>query len=277
MKRHERSLARRCALQVLYQSEILNRPPDQVVEEGLVPAEAGMGDYARMLIEGVASHKAELDRIIGKSSKNWSVDRMPVVDRSLLRLATFELKYVDDVPVSVSINEAVELAKEFGGEDDSHRFVNGILGRIVRDRGVHEEDAEEPEAAVEEAPAADGAPGAEQSAEGAEAAAPAAPIEEAPVQPAAPAAQESAADEPAVPAEALASADAAACEVSQEAPAAVDAAPQPEAPAAQESAADAEAAQEAAPASAAAPFAGDIEADDALCAAASASERESIG
>ena len=275
MKRHERSLARRCALQVLYQSEILNRPPDQVVEDGLVPAEAGMGDYARMLIEGVASHKAELDRIIGKSSKNWSVDRMPVVDRSLLRLATFELKYVDDVPVSVSINEAVELAKEFGGEDDSHRFVNGILGRIVRDRGVHEEDAEEPAAAAEEAPAADGSLGAEQPAEGAEAAASEAPAEEAPVQPAA--AEEPAADEPAVPVEVLASADAAAGEASQEDPAAAGAPPQPAAPAAQESAADAEAAQEAAPASAAAPFAGDIEADDALCAAASASERESIG
>lgn len=133
MKRHERSLARRCALQVLYQGEILNKPADQVVDEGLVPDEAGMGDYARMLIMGVSSHKSELDRIIGASSQNWAIDRMPVVDRSILRLAVFELKYVDDVPVSVSINEAVELAKEFGGEDDSHRFVNGILGRIARD------------------------------------------------------------------------------------------------------------------------------------------------
>lgn len=133
MKRHERSLARRCALQVLYQSEILNKPADQVVEEGLVPDEAGMGDYARMLIMGISSHKSELDRTIGASSQNWAIDRMPVVDRSLLRLAVFEMKYVDDVPVSVSINEAVELAKEFGGEDDSHRFVNGILGRIARD------------------------------------------------------------------------------------------------------------------------------------------------
>ena len=133
MKRHERSLARRCALQVLYQSEILNKPADQVVEEGLVPDEAGMGDYARMLIMGVSSHKTQLDRIISVSSQNWAIDRMPVVDRSILRLAAFELKYVDDVPVSVSINEAVELAKEFGGEDDSHRFVNGILGRIARD------------------------------------------------------------------------------------------------------------------------------------------------
>lgn len=133
MKRHERSLARRCALQVLYQSELLDKPADIVVEEGLVPEDAGMGDYARMLIFGVASHSAELDRTISMCSRNWAIDRMPVVDRCLLRLAVFELKYVEDVPVSVSINEAVELAKEFGGEDDSHRFVNGILGRIARD------------------------------------------------------------------------------------------------------------------------------------------------
>ena len=126
MKRHERSLARRCALQVLYQSELLDKPADIVVEEGLVPEDAGMGDYSRMLIFGVASHSAELDRTISMCSRNWAIDRMPVVDRCLLRLAVFELKYVEDVPVSVSINEAVELAKLFGGEDDSHRFVNGV-------------------------------------------------------------------------------------------------------------------------------------------------------
>lgn len=143
MKRHERSLARRCALQVLYQSEILNKPADQVVEEGLVPEEAGMGDYARKLIYGVTSHKADLDRTISVSSQNWAIDRMPVVDRSILRLATFEVKYVDDVPVSVAINEAVELAKEFGGEDDSHRFVNGILGRIARDFESGEDEADD--------------------------------------------------------------------------------------------------------------------------------------
>lgn len=144
MKRHERSLARRCALQVLYQSELLDKPADIVVEEGLVPEDAGMGDYARMLIFGVASHSAELDRTISMCSRNWAIDRMPVVDRCLLRLAVFELKYVEDVPVSVSINEAVELAKEFGGEDDSHRFVNGVLGRLARKLdGEDQQDCEE--------------------------------------------------------------------------------------------------------------------------------------
>ncbi len=151
MKRHERSLARRSALQVLYQSEILDKPADVVLDEGLVPEDAAMSDFARMLVFGVSAHKSELDSIISGSSQNWSIDRMPVVDRSLLRLAVYEMKYVDDVPVSVSINEAVELAKEFGGEDDSHRFVNGILGRIARE-GDTPADAAAPEAVQPEQP-----------------------------------------------------------------------------------------------------------------------------
>ena len=69
---------------------------------------------------------------------------MPIVDRCILRLATYEMLFVDEVPVSVAINEAVELAKDFGGEDESPRFVNGVLGRIARQL---EEDAKDPEAA----------------------------------------------------------------------------------------------------------------------------------
>lgn len=142
-KRHERTLARRGAVQVLYQSEILNTPADLVIDRGLVPEEAAITEYTRKLALGVAAHKAEIDRMISSRSQNWAIDRMPVVDRCVLRLALFEMLYVDDVPESVTINEAVELAKEFGGEDDSHRFVNGILGRISRDgEGGGEAEAE---------------------------------------------------------------------------------------------------------------------------------------
>ena len=128
----ERILARRAAVQILYQSEISGVPADKLLDGGLVPEEAKANDYARELVCGVSAHRAELDRAIGESSQNWAIDRMPVVDRSILRLAIYEMRYVDDVPQSVTINEAVELAKAFGGEDDSHRFVNGILGRLAR-------------------------------------------------------------------------------------------------------------------------------------------------
>lgn len=146
----KRILARRAAVQILYQSEITGVPADKLVDEGLVPEEAKANEYARELVCGVSAHRAELDRAIGESSQNWAIDRMPVVDRSVLRLAVYEMRYVDDVPQSVAINEAVELAKAFGGEDDSHRFVNGILGRIARDS----ESGIDPTQVAEEEPVA---------------------------------------------------------------------------------------------------------------------------
>lgn len=131
-QQHQRTNSRRCALQVLYQSSILEKDPDQLVEDGnLIDETRSLDDYALSLLSGCAEHFDELDKRIDAASENWALKRMPVVDLMLLRLATYEMIYVDDVPVSVSINEAVNLAKEFGGEDDSPRFVNGILGRIA--------------------------------------------------------------------------------------------------------------------------------------------------
>lgn len=157
-KRHERTLARRSALQALYQSEILGVPADKVLEGGAFPEEAGMDEYARSLVLGVASHAAHIDSAISGRSQNWAIDRMPVVDRCVLRLAVYEMTYVDDVPVSVAINEAVELAKEFGGEDDSHRFVNGVLGRIAKDiAGKDDEGPKSGESADAPTPSEDGA------------------------------------------------------------------------------------------------------------------------
>lgn len=127
----ERMLARKNALQVMYQGEILDVAPLELVSERrLVPETSGLDEYAVSLLEGCKQHQNDIDRQIVGASENWTMDRMPIVDRSLLRLATYEMCYVEDVPVSVSINEAVNLAKEFGG-DDSPRFVNGILGRIA--------------------------------------------------------------------------------------------------------------------------------------------------
>ena len=165
-KRHERTLARRSALQALYQSEILGVPADKVLEENLLPEEAGMNDYARSLVMGVASHAAHIDAAISGCSQNWAIDRMPVVDRCVLRLAVYEMNYVDNVPVSVAINEAVELAKAFGGEDDSHRFVNGVLGRIARDMEGGADEAAVEDAAADE-PVDDDAEPAEDSVEAA--------------------------------------------------------------------------------------------------------------
>lgn len=127
----ERTLARKQALQLMYQGEILEKTPRELIDNGqLVPETQGLAEYALMLLDGAKESLEAIDELIESASDNWTLDRMPVVDRSLLRLTTYEMRYVDDVPVSVSINEAVNLAKEFGG-DDSPRFINGILGRIA--------------------------------------------------------------------------------------------------------------------------------------------------
>ena len=151
-RKHERTRDRACAVQVLYTSELKGESPSKLLDEGLclvatelapvtdeeVASEFGricegaLTDYALTLIRGVEAHQTEIDERLAGASENWALSRMPIVDRSILRLAVFEMEHCDDVPVSVTINEAVELAKGFGGEDDSPRFVNGVLGRIAR-------------------------------------------------------------------------------------------------------------------------------------------------
>ncbi len=133
VKRHERTRARRAALQILYTSEITESSPADIAEKETYLSDDGvLSDYAEALVHGVAEHRDDIDGQLTATSENWSLARMPIVDRSILRLATYEMLYVEDVPTSVAINEAVELAKDFGGEDESPRFVNGVLGRIAK-------------------------------------------------------------------------------------------------------------------------------------------------
>lgn len=146
-KRHERTRARRSALQALYAGEITDQSPTAIAEGGDKLLDDGpLSDYALALVRGVESHQHAIDEHLSVTSENWSLARMPIVDRSILRLATFEMMYVEDVPTSVSINEAVELAKDFGGDDESPRFVNGVLGRIAKRLDGEESADSEPAA-----------------------------------------------------------------------------------------------------------------------------------
>lgn len=131
MPRPERHRARRQALQMLYQREVTGESIARILSENSYSLEDGEpNEYARLLVTGVEDRIRELDSLIGETSEHWSVGRMPIVDRNILRIATFELLHLPDVPPSVSINEAVELAKVYGG-DDSSKFVNGVLGKIA--------------------------------------------------------------------------------------------------------------------------------------------------
>jgi transcription antitermination protein NusB len=129
----DRSLARRQALQILYQREITEEPVASILDEKTYTTQDGpLTDYAVEILRGVTEHQDRIDELLGAVSQNWVVSRMPLVDRSILRVATWEILYGDaqQVPPGVAINEAVELAKVYGG-DDSSKFVNGVLGRIA--------------------------------------------------------------------------------------------------------------------------------------------------
>ncbi len=149
----ERSRARRHALQLLYQREVTGHSISRILaDRALVDDEFEAdepGEFCRMLAAGTEEHIEEIDRRIGQVSEHWVVSRMPLVDRNILRAAVFEIVYVDEVPASVTINEAVELAKTYGGEDSS-KFVNGVLGRIA------EQQLEVPEVTAKSTEQADG-------------------------------------------------------------------------------------------------------------------------
>lgn len=141
MVRHDRHTARRQALQLLYQREITGDSISRIVADESFSLEDGVPDeYSRSLALGVEECIDEIDAVIGETSEHWSVARMPLVDRNILRIATYELTHGEEIPPSVAINEAVELAKVYGGEDSS-KFVNGVLGRIAEHQGGSEPDA----------------------------------------------------------------------------------------------------------------------------------------
>lgn len=127
-----RHRARVAALQALFEIDCSQHNPTVVVErrlqEVLLP-ETG-ADFARELVKGVHAHQRQLDELIGRYAPEWPVDQIAIVDRNILRMAIYEILLCDDTPVKVAINEAVELAKEFGS-DSSGRFVNGVLGSLV--------------------------------------------------------------------------------------------------------------------------------------------------
>ena len=123
----ERSLARESALLLLYEGATKGSDSRQFLDEAIVPHDA----LVRLLVDGVEVNRGELDAAIEKFATGWSLDRMPVLDLLVLRLAAFELAHRPDVPTAVVIDEAVELAKRFS-TDDSGRFVNGVLASIAR-------------------------------------------------------------------------------------------------------------------------------------------------
>ena len=148
-----RITARAAVMQMIYEhlaggeggEETLQMVYDELRKDGVPgvdeirPTEPGEADraYISRILDGVLSHVTELDEKISAASVNWSLERIAKVDLTILRLATYEILYEDDVPGSVAINESVELANRYS-EPSSGRFINGVLGTILRDKEAAE-------------------------------------------------------------------------------------------------------------------------------------------
>lgn len=130
-----RRTARECALQMLFQSEFQKKPQEvaptlnTAVAKKMVPA---VKVFANQLVQGVVAHQEEIDGIIKRYTKNWSTARMAIVDRNILRFSIYEMLYLPEIPLNVTINEAIEIAKNYGNEN-SGAFINGILDRVQVD------------------------------------------------------------------------------------------------------------------------------------------------
>ena len=132
-----RSKSRKRALDVLFAAEARGIDPLVVLAERMEPptgpdlhSYAAMGEYAESIVRGVVEHQHRIDDLLSEHARGWTLDRMPAVDRTIIRIGVFELRHVDEVPDAVALSEAVSLARELS-TDESPSFVNGVLAKIA--------------------------------------------------------------------------------------------------------------------------------------------------
>ncbi|WP_416433644.1 transcription antitermination factor NusB [Priestia megaterium] len=125
MKRHT---ARQKALQALFQHDLGQTEPMEAI--GNVVQNEKSDQFLESLVLGVVEHKQEIDELLRNHLEKWTLDRVATVDRVILRIAVYEMKYEEEIPTSVTLNEAIELAKTFG-DDQSSKFINGVLSKVL--------------------------------------------------------------------------------------------------------------------------------------------------
>ena len=128
-----RSKARKRALDLLYASELRRENPVDALDRAVADGEGPTNDYTATLVRGVVENQTAIDQLLAGASEGWSLERMPAVDRNVLRLGVYELLYVDDIPDGVAVTEAMNLVRDLS-TDESPAFVNGVLGTILRTR-----------------------------------------------------------------------------------------------------------------------------------------------
>lgn len=128
-----RSKSRKAALDLLYEADIRGRSASDLLSTRLSDEETYIREYTAHLLEGIATHRRKIDELIILHAQGWDMDRMPAVDRNILRIAIYELLWNKEIPEKVAINEALELAKVLS-TDDSVSYINGVLSTIVTNR-----------------------------------------------------------------------------------------------------------------------------------------------
>ncbi|MEA2015610.1 MAG: transcription antitermination factor NusB [Actinomycetota bacterium] len=118
------------AIILLYQRDLLSRDIGKVIE-GNTKAGNNYDEFTLKLAMGVGKHEEEIDNLIMGIVENWSLERIAIIDRNILRVALYEMLYEDDIPLKVSVDEAIEIAKVMGQKEDTPRFINGVLGKIL--------------------------------------------------------------------------------------------------------------------------------------------------
>ena len=128
-----RSKARKRALDLLFASELRSESPVDALERAADAGEGPTNEYTAALVRGVVENQRSIDALLAEPAQGWTLERMPAVDRNVLRLGVFEILYVDDVPDAVAVSEAVTLVRDLS-TDESPTFVNGVLGAILRNK-----------------------------------------------------------------------------------------------------------------------------------------------
>ena len=130
MPKIARRKSRENAIIILYQRDLLGKKINEIIENNsLAGKEYDL--FTLKLVKGVDKHKKRIDSMIMDVVENWSLERIAIIDRNILRVAIYEMLYEDDIPLKVSVDEAIEIAKSLGQKEDTPKFVNGILGKIL--------------------------------------------------------------------------------------------------------------------------------------------------
>ena len=130
-----RTKARKRALDVLFAADVRGESASEALERAIAEGEGPTNDYTAVLVRGVDEHRTRIDEVLSDYAEGWTLQRMPAVDRNVLRLGVWELLYAEDVPDAVAISEAMALVTELS-TDESPQFVNGVLGAVLRNKAT---------------------------------------------------------------------------------------------------------------------------------------------